>query len=409
MKVPGRWHRTPRVAPAATEAVATPPAVATPGGPTPAAAGGGRHLVIGRRRIPVILPNRRDPRLKLSAVIITLQVLGQTVLGFKVSIAQILVSIGVCAAIDTAVTLWRQGILAWPASGLLTGNSIGFILRASGTRHGDWWSLNGIEYFVLAAVVSLLAKYLIRPGGRHIFNPSNVGLVWCLLVIGPVHVFPQYLWWGPIGVPVGLALVVIALGAAWILRAVRMIPMALSFLVTFAALIAVFAVSGRSFVAIWHSGPISGASYWLHICTSPELLIFVFFMMSDPQTAPRARVGRIIYGAATAVVAAGLVFFQPTEFGIKVAILASLTVVCALVPLIEAAARRVRGERRDPPAARPVEPRPVLRRLAAAARNPAIVAAVLIAVTAVVGTAALAGNRQITYIEQGLTGTRNPQ
>ena len=271
------------------------------------------QLVVGRRAIPVILPSVHDPRLKLSAVIVALQILGQTVLGFKLSIAQILVTIGFCAVVDTAVTLHRQGVLAWPASALLTGNSTAFILRASGTKHGDWWSLHGIHYFLLAAGVALLVKYLVRPGGRHRFNPSNVGLVWVLLVIGPVHVFPQYLWWGPLHAPVIAALVVIAVGAAWVLRAVGMLAMAASFLATFTALIALFALGGNSFVAIWSADPISGAEYWLRICTSPELLIFVCFMMSDPATAARSRPGRLIYGAATAVLAMALVIWWWAE------------------------------------------------------------------------------------------------
>jgi hypothetical protein len=357
----------------------------------------------------VVLPSRRDPRLKLSAVIIALHVLGQTVLDFKVSIAQILVTIGVCAAIDTAVTFHRQGILAWPASALLTGNSIAFILRASGTQHGDWWSLNGIEYFVLAALVSLLVKYLVRPGGRHRFNPSNVGIVWVLLVIGPLQVFPQYLSWGPLGPPVIAALVVIVLGAAWVLRAVRMLPMALSFWATFAALIAVLAASGHSFIAIWHEGPVSGADYWLNIATSPEVLVFVFFMMSDPATAAKTPPARILYGVATAVLAAGLVSFQPTEYGIKVAILASLTVVCALVPLIEAAARRLRGDENDLPAVVLPSPRTLSRRLRAATLTPATIAVVLIAATAVAGTVSLAENLDVVYIERGLTGPGSAQ
>ncbi len=359
----------------------------------------------------MILPSRRDPRLKLSVVIIALQVLGQTVLDFKVSIAQILISIGVCALIDTSITLKRQGVLAWPASALLTGNSIAFILRASGTEHGDWWSLNGIEYFVLAALVSLAVKELVRPGGRHRFNPSNVGIVWVLLVIGPVHVFPQYLWWGPLEPGVIAALVVILLGAVWILRAVRMLPMALAFLVPFTALIAIFAATGQSFVAIWQEGPISGFDYWVKICTSPELLVFVCFMMSDPATAARTPVSRIIYGAGTAVVAAGLVFFQPTEFGIKVAILASLTLVCALVPAIEAATRRVQRDSRSPSSdTAPAQPPPLSRRLlGAGALRPASIAVAIIAVTAVVGTAALADNKDLFYIERGLTGPVNAQ
>ncbi|MGI8411605.1 MAG: RnfABCDGE type electron transport complex subunit D, partial [Solirubrobacteraceae bacterium] len=301
-----------------------------------ASAGAARvpSILIGSRRIPVVLPSRRDPRLRLSAVIVTLQILGQAVLGFKVSIAQILVSVGVAAVIETAVTWRRDRVLMWPASALLTGNSVAFILRASGTRHGDWWSLHGIQYFILAVVLSLASKYFIRVGNSHIFNPSNVGLVATLLVIGPVHVFPQYLWWGPSGTPLTLALIVILAGAIWVLRSVRMTTMALAFLIPFAALVGVLAAGGQSFIAIWHTGPVSGASYWLDICLSPEVLIFVFFMMPDPKTAPRTRPGQIVFGTGTALLAVGLLALQPTEFGIKIAILASLTVSCALSPLV---------------------------------------------------------------------------
>lgn len=116
-----------------------------------------KHLVVGSRSIPVITPSRRDPRLKLAAVITALQILGQAVLGFKVSIAQILVCLGTCALVDAAVMLRREGVLVWPASALLTGNSVAFILRTSGTEHGDWWSLNGIQYFILACLLSLLS------------------------------------------------------------------------------------------------------------------------------------------------------------------------------------------------------------------------------------------------------------
>lgn len=359
--------------------------------PVPAAAPAGPTLKLGGRAIPVVLPSVRDPRLKLSAVIVALQVLGQTVLGFKVSIAQILITIATCALVDTALTLRRQGILAWPASALLTGNSIAFILRTNGTKHGDWWSLNGIEWFILAALVSLLVKYLVRPGGRHRFNPSNVGIVWALLVVGPVHVFPQYLWWGPLEAPVIAALVVIALGALWVLRQVRMLRMALAFLVPFTALIAILAASGQSFLAIWSEAPVSGADYWLRICTSPEVFVFVFFMMSDPATAAKTPRGRIAFGVLTAVVAAALIAPQSTEYGVKAAILASLTLACALVPLIEALVARAR-------------PTLTLRAL-----RPASVAVAIIAITAVAGTATLAGNRDLVYIEQGLVGKRNAQ
>lgn len=369
-----------------------------------------RAVDLRRRRIPVVGPSFRDPRLWLSAVIMTVHVLGQTVLGFKVSIAQILISIGVGAAIEAAVTLHRQQVLAWPASGILTGSGVALILRASGTEHGDWWSLNGIHFFVIAVLLSLLSKYLVRPGGRHLFNPSNVGLVWALLVIGPAHVFPQYLWWGPNDVGVAAVYGVIFVGAFFILRRVRMVPMALAFLVPYVTLIGLFAAAGQSFIAIWHDGPVSGLSYWLNVALSPEVLIFVFFMMSDPQTAPSSRLGRMLYGTATALVAAGLIFFQPTEFGVKLAILSSLTVACAFVPLIERVARRIeRPVAGIAAVAPPLRRRPFWARLAVAVRSPAVVAAAIIATAAPLNTAALAGNEQLVLIERGLTGEANAQ
>lgn len=342
-------------------------------------------FVVRGRRIPVVLPSRRDPRLKLSVVIVSLQVLGQAVLNFKVSIAQIIVTIAVCAVIETAVVFRRERMLVWPASALLTGNSIAFILRATGTKHGDWWTLHGIQYFILAAALALLSKYLLRPGGRHVFNPSNLGLVAVLLVIGPVHVFPQYLWWGDLGAPLVLALAVIAFGAIWVLRAVHMAWMAAAFIGVFAVLVGALALAGQSFVATWHDGPVRGLSYWLYICLSPEVLVFVFFMMSDPQTAAKRPRGRIVFGAATAALAAALLSFQPTEYGIKVSILASLTVTCCLARLGWP-----------------------MRAWSQAPRTPAAVAAVIIALAVPIDTAALAGNDQILYIERGLTG-RNPQ
>jgi Na+-translocating ferredoxin:NAD+ oxidoreductase RnfD subunit len=370
---------------------------------------GGRAIVVGGRRIPVVLPSRRDPRLRLSAVILALQVLGQTVLGFKLSIAQILVSIGVCACLDAALIFRSGRVLAWPASGILTGNSVAFILRASGTRHGDWWSLHGVQWFVLACLLSLLSKHLIRPGGRHLFNPSNVGLVWTLLVIGPGLVFPQYLWWGPFGVPVALTFAVILLGGIWVLRSVRMIPMAVSFLVTLGVLVGLLAAGGRSFVAIWHNGPLTGTQYWANICLSPELLVFAFFMMSDPQTAPKAPRARVVYGAATAAVAAALLSFQSTEFGIKLAILSSLILTCALAPLMDKLTWRKVSGLAEPHPGPARQPEAVTRRLRRAAATPVAAAILIIVVAAPVATLRLIGNNEIIVIERGLTGSRNPQ
>jgi hypothetical protein len=222
-----------------------------------------------------------------------------------------------------------------------------------------------------------------------------------LLVIGPRYVFPQYLWWGPIDWPVGLALGVITLGALWLLRQVGMVRMAASFLIVFTVLLALFTSMGRSFVAVWHPGPVAGTDYWLTICLSPEVLVFVFFMMSDPRTAPGSQLGRVIYGAAVAAVSAALLFPQPTEFGVKVGLLSGLTVVCAMVPLIELISRRLNAPRDSLAPAWRSPPR-LSRRLIRGALKPQIVATGIIAVAAPLGTTLLLGNPQVMQVEEGI-------
>ncbi len=162
-------------------------------------------LTIRGTRYPVLLPTVRDPRLHLAAVIITLQVLGQTAFGFNVSIAQILIAIGTCAVLEVGIAFFRQNVVMWPASAMLTGNGVAFILRVPGTQHGDWWSLHGAWIFAGTAAVSLLSKYVIRFRGRHVFNPSNFGLVLCFLALGKTRAEPLDFWWGPMSIWLALA------------------------------------------------------------------------------------------------------------------------------------------------------------------------------------------------------------
>jgi Na+-transporting NADH:ubiquinone oxidoreductase subunit NqrB len=360
-----------------------------------------RSIRLGSREIPVVLPSLGDPRLRLAVVIVSLQVLGQTGLAFKVSVAQILVSIGVCAVVEMVMSYRRQHALVWPASAMLTGNSVAFILCTPGTRHGDWWSLNGIEWFVLASLIGILSKYVIRLGDRHLFNPSNFGLVFCFLIVGVPYVFPQYLWWGPMSPPVDLALAVILVGAVWVLWPLRMLPMAVAFLLPFGVLIAASAAGGRCFYALWNHGPICGTSYWLNICASPELLVFVFFMISDPKTSPRLPVARELYGVAVGVLAAALIFFQPSEYGIKVALLASLTVVCCTVPLMDHLAARMRNRRSapdHPTSPSEASPQTVL----------SFVAVTVVVLTVPILMVALSSNQDVVNVDRGIVTRTSP-
>jgi len=310
--------------------------------PAPAASAAARTLRLGGHAYPVLLPSWRDPRLHVALVIGTLQVLGQTVLGFEVSVAQILACLGLCAAVEVGVALRRDRVLLWPASALLTGNSVALLMRTAGTRHGDWWSLDGIGIFALACAVSMLSKYLLRHRGRHVFNPSNLGLVAAFTLFGTQRVNPQDLWWGALSPGLWATLAVLVVGGLLVTRRLRMAAMAVAFWVAFAASTGVVAASGHCISARWHYGAVCGEQYWSVMATSPEVLVFLFFMITDPRTAPAGRLARIAFGAGTGFLAALLAAPMHTEFATKVAVLDALVVTCALTALAPLLARAVR-------------------------------------------------------------------
>ena len=277
----------------------------------------------------MLLPSIRDPRLHLAAVIITLQVLGQVAFDFQLSIAQILVSLAVAGILEVAITLRSQRVLMWPASALLTGNGVAFVLRVPGTEHGDWWSMHGWWVFAVTSAVALLSKYAIRVRGRHVFNPSNFGLVLCFLLLGASRADPLALWWGPLSPALFAALVLIVTGGFLVLRRLHLVGIAVGFWLAFAAGIGVLAASGHTMTAAWHVGPIEGTEFWWLLVSSPEILVFLFFMITDPKTIPASRDGRRVYAVGVGLLATLLIAPQTTEFATKVAILGALFAVCA--------------------------------------------------------------------------------
>jgi Na+-transporting NADH:ubiquinone oxidoreductase subunit NqrB len=293
-------------------------------------------VTIGATRYPVLLPSIGDARLHLAAVIVSLQLLGQLAFDFRLSIPQILISLGTCAVLEVVIAFRQKQVLMWPASALLTGNGVAFVLRVPGTEHGDWWSFRGAWIFAATSAVALLSKHVIQVRGAHIFNPSNIGLVACFLVLGSRRAEPLDFWWGPMSPALALALAIIVVGGLTILTRLRLLVIALSFWGAFAAAIAVVAGTGHAMSARWHLGPVSGFRFWEILATSPEILVFLFFMITDPKTTPRGTRARIVYGVSVGLLAALLVAPARTEFWAKVAVLGALAIVCLARSVLDA-------------------------------------------------------------------------
>ena len=290
----------------------------------------GRSVVIGGRSYPVVLPSIRDPRLHLAAVIITIHVLGQLGLGFEVSVPQILTAIVTCALIEVVWTFAKIKQIVWPASAMLTGSGVALILRVVGTERGDHWTWFGWYYFAGIAAFSLVTKYLIKYRGTHVFNPSNVGLVVAFVVLGSTRVEPLDFWWHPLDVWMLLAYLVILIGGVLITRRLHLLAMAAAFWLTLGAGLGVVAASGHCFTASWSLTPVCDERFWTIVMTSPEILIFLFFMITDPKTIPQGRSARVLFAMGIAVASTLLMAPQTTEFGAKVGLLAGLVLLTPL-------------------------------------------------------------------------------
>jgi Na+-translocating ferredoxin:NAD+ oxidoreductase RnfD subunit len=295
-----------------------------------------RTLTIGQGSYPLVLPSIRDPRLHVAAVIISVHVLGQVGLGFWVSVPQILAAILTCAVIEVAITFRQAKAFVWPASAMLTGSGVALILRVVGTPPGQPWSTVHLEVFAAVAGLSLLSKYVIRYRGSHVFNPSNIGLVLAFLVLGSARAEPLDFWWAPLTNPaMVLAYAAIVVGGLLITRRLKLLVMAATYWLVLAAGLGLLAVSGHSIVTRWSFAPVSGFDYWRVIVTSPEVLIFLFFMITDPKTVPPGRVGRVAFAALVAVVGTLFMAPQTDEFGTKLGLLGGLMAVSAFRPLLE--------------------------------------------------------------------------
>jgi Na+-translocating ferredoxin:NAD+ oxidoreductase RnfD subunit len=274
-----------------------------------------RTLSLGGTPYPLVLPNIRDPRLHVASVIITIHVLGQVGLHFRVSVPQILAAIAACWVIEVAITFRSTRMFVWPASAMLTGSGVALILRVVGTPAdqpwytGDWWVFAGVAAFALAT------KYVIKYRGSHVFNPSNVGLVVAFIVLGSSRVEPLDFWWGPLSGWLVVAYAVILVGGTLITRRLKLLALAATFWLALASGLAVLAGSGHCMTANWAFAPVCGVDYWQVIVTSPEILIFLFFMITDPKTSPSGRVGRVLFGLLVAIVSTLLMAPQTDEFG----------------------------------------------------------------------------------------------
>ena len=186
--------------------------------------------------------------------------------------------------------------------------------------------------------MTIASKFLLRWRSKHLFNPTNFGLVCVMLATGgQVWVSPGQ--WGAVAF---FGFLMVCLGGLVVHRAAR-VDVTFAFLGFYLALI-----FGRS---LWLGEPMAIP---LHRLQNGALLLFAFFMISDPKTTPDSRAGRIIFAA---LVALGAAFVQFKLFRTN-GLLWSLAVFSLAGPLLDRLLRGALYDWRRPPSTRILQPQP---------------------------------------------------
>jgi Na+-transporting NADH:ubiquinone oxidoreductase subunit NqrB len=204
-----------------------------------------------------------------------------TLLSYALLILKFDLSPSYIAAIICSVLLFQTGfsyLFSVPLelkSALISGLSLCLLFRT-----------NFLSVAILAAFFAIGGKFLIRVRGKHLFNPTNFGIVVAMLVTGNGWISPGQ--WGSF---LFFASLTSCLGFMVVTRA-KTIDLTISFLLFYVGLL--------FYRASYLGDP------WaipLHQLESGALIIFSFFMISDPRTTPNTRIGRILFSLLTALIA----------------------------------------------------------------------------------------------------------
>jgi enediyne biosynthesis protein E5 len=233
-------------------------------------------------------------------------------LGFDQTPTSIALIIATALATQWLCGRFIAGIHFDPLSPLITAFSLGLLLRASSP-----------EFLALGAALAIASKFIVRSDGKHIFNPGNFGIAVLLLFTDVAWISPAQ--WGS---STWAAFLLVSLACLVLSRAKRA-DIALAFLGSYIAILLVRAFYLGDPLAIPMKQMQSGA-----------LLLFTFFMITDPKTTPDRRSARMLFAVLVAAAGAWLQFayFMPQG------LIYALFFAAPLVPLLDRAFRRERPD-----------------------------------------------------------------
>jgi Na+-transporting NADH:ubiquinone oxidoreductase subunit NqrB len=220
----------------------------------------------------------------LAPILVTVVLLaGQLTFGFLESWSRTFLAIATAIGIELVLARIFTG--SWPhlASAYISGISVGMLVRSP-----------AIWPYALCSAISITSKYVLRVNGRHIWNPSNFGIV-AMLVLAADSVAGLSVQWGNNLLP----MVVVWCFGSVIIYSLGRFHITATYVASFLAFAWLrSAVTGHPFLS--EAAPITGPMYQLYI----------FFMITDPKTTVRSFRGQCLVACLVAAVEAGLRLMQ---------------------------------------------------------------------------------------------------
>jgi Na+-transporting NADH:ubiquinone oxidoreductase subunit NqrB len=227
-----------------------------------------------QKALSIISKEVRDPRYFQILFLGSFLLFGVSYLGWQsdmIKYAVLLVSVLITQLAFTRLT---TKIYSSIKSALITGLGLCLLLKTG-----------SVHTVILAAVIAISSKFIIKVNNKHIFNPANVGTIAATLLTNDAWISP-----GQWGSSVLLWFFVGAAGLMMILKVGRL-DTSFTFIATFGGLL----FARQVLYLGWES------SVWLHQMSNGTLLLFTFFMITDPMTTPNHKYARIVWSVVLAV------------------------------------------------------------------------------------------------------------
>ncbi len=199
---------------------------------------------------------------------------------------------------------WQNESISSLKSALITALGLCLLLRG-----------NDGKTLVIAGILAIVSKFLFRFRGKHFFNPANFGIIAALTLTNDAWVSPGQ--WGTDG---WYLLLFLGTGGLLLKRVGRW-DTSVAFLLVYIGLEAI-----RNLWLGWSWDVLQ------HHLMSGSLLLFAFFMITDPRSIPNATISRLIW----AISLAGLTFILQHVFYLNTAIFWSLFFLSPLTLVLDA-------------------------------------------------------------------------